>query len=289
MTEATAIESIRRIMVGVGIPKQAAAAWEPQGRSAEAILKEGSSAALKAVSKTVFRIDGIIDDPIGEAIDELWQDDSGLFIGPRAITEFLAEAEGEDVTFLINTPGGSVYGAADIVAQLDAYEGRCTARVVGLAASAGSIIAAACDEVLMTPMGQVMIHAPNSYCRGTAKDLRAEADNLDRIAATTIPIYARRIDEALATDLLADCEDHYFTAKEAIDINFAEGMAEPMNAGGDGDGDGGDDAPDPDGGNGDGDPPASAAASSSRVTRNLALTALLTLERRSQLNRRTEQ
>jgi ATP-dependent Clp protease, protease subunit len=70
----------------------------------------------------------------------------------------LAEAKGQDVQVDINSSGGDVFAGSEIYSALKEYSGFVTIRIVGLAASAASIVAMAGDQVLMSPTSQLMIH-----------------------------------------------------------------------------------------------------------------------------------
>ena len=99
---------------------------------------------------------------------------------PAAVAEFLAEADGDDVVFMINSPGGSVASAADICSQMDLYAGKVTCRIVGDAASAASFIAATGDRVEVGTLSMVMIHAPWLIAAGNSNELRRLAEMLDK-------------------------------------------------------------------------------------------------------------
>ena len=142
----------------------------------------------------------------------------------------------EDVTFLLNTPGGSVFGGIEISNLIMGHDGKTTAIVTGVAASCGSLIAAACDEVLMMEASMVMIHGPHTFAFGGASDFRDVADRLEKEANVASTIYKRRMDADSVDEMLAG-GDHYFTPDEAVKNGFADDIyTEPS------DGDDGDDA-----------------------------------------------
>ena len=142
---------------------------------------------------------------------------------PGDVKDFLdANADG-DVTFLLNTPGGSVFGGMEISNLIIGHEGKTTAIVTGIAASCGSLIAAACDEVLMMEASMVMIHGPQTFAYGGADDLRDVADRLDKESSAASTIYKRRL-EADDVDRMMASGDHYFTADEAVESGFADGI-----------------------------------------------------------------
>lgn len=212
------LDLLRRGLVSAGIPKAAADRYRPLPEKVAADSGDGKT----------FRIDGPIISPTGEKIEGLIFGDA-IGVGPNAISDFLAAADGADVTFLINSPGGSCSACADIVSQIEMYSGKITAKIVGDAASAASVIAAACDRVEMGTLSMVMIHAAWSITVGNAKKLRAEADVLDKIGSGFVEVYATRMDREKIESMLDDGEDHWLSAKDAIDCGFADAEL-PKNA-----------------------------------------------------------
>ena len=206
------LDIIRKAMVAAGVAPEAAARWNPLPESVSA--QDGDSPAL--------RIDGIIVSSTGERLDRLFFGES-YGIGPITVADFLKEAGGKDVVLLINSPGGAVTGGADIASQIKMYPGKVTAKIVGEAASCGSLIAAACDSVQVGPMSMVMIHAPWASMAGNAVELRKEADVLDKLGANFAEVYAERMDRDTVTAWMEDGEDHWMTSAECLESKFADG------------------------------------------------------------------
>ena len=205
------LDLLRRGLVAAGIPREAAERYRPLAAKLSEDKGDG----------TTLRLDGPIVSPRSEKIDRMYFGES-IGIGPNVVSDFLAGADGADVTFLINSPGGDCSACADIVAQMDMYPGKITAKIVGDAASAASVIAAACDRVEIGRLALVMIHSAWTIIVGNAKQLRAEADVLDKIAQGFVDVYAERMDRKKAESMLEDGEDHWLSAKDAIDCGFAD-------------------------------------------------------------------
>ena len=97
-----------------------------------------------------LRLEGPIDS------DNLWGD----AVTPQMFRDEL-EAEDGDITVWINSPGGSVFAAAEIYTMLCDYSskrGKVTVKVDAIAASAASVVAMAGERVLMSPVAMLMIH-----------------------------------------------------------------------------------------------------------------------------------
>ena len=94
------------------------------------------------------------------------------------------------LTLRLNSPGGSVFDAVAIYNALKRHEGTVTVSIDGIAASAASYIAMAGDSVVMPENAFLMIHDPSGLVMGTAADMRAMAEALDKIAGALIKGYA---------------------------------------------------------------------------------------------------
>lgn len=129
----------------------------------------------------------------------------------------------------INSPGGEVFEALSILNMLRAHKARVTAVVDALAASAASFIAAGCDETVMSPGTQMMIHSPWSFAGGNATELRKAADMLDGVEASIVEIYTAKAGEQSWTALLAD--DTWLTAAQTVDLGLADRVAVIPDAG----------------------------------------------------------
>jgi len=62
---------------------------------------------------------------------------------------------GEDIEVHINSGGGDVYAGSEIYTALRAYSGKVVVKIVGIAASAASVIAMAGDVVEISPTAQI--------------------------------------------------------------------------------------------------------------------------------------
>jgi ATP-dependent protease ClpP protease subunit len=139
---------------------------------------------------------------------------------------------GEDVETIvlrINSPGGEVFEGVSILNMFRAHKAKVIAVVDGLAASAASVIASGCDEVVMSPGTQMMIHSPWTIMWGAAADLRKEADVLDNIEASLIEIYEAKAGEKDWRTLLAD--ETWMTAKQAVEMGLADRVGVVADAG----------------------------------------------------------
>lgn len=93
---------------------------------------------------------------------------------PRSVAEALAKGGGERAEVEINSGGGEIFAASEIYTALRNYKGGVHIRIVGLAASAASIIAMA-GESEMTPTGMMMIHNVQTSAGGDYRQMEHTA------------------------------------------------------------------------------------------------------------------
>lgn len=153
------------------------------------------------------------------AADESWW---GNVIAPRAFRQKLARAN--DVTVFINSPGGDVFAGAEIYTALREHKGKVTVKISGIAASAASVIAMAGDEVLISPVGYMMIHDPWTYAVGNAREMEHQAGVLREIGEGLVAAYTAKTGKGRdeICELLA--AETYMNAQRAVDEGFADGI-----------------------------------------------------------------
>jgi len=136
------------------------------------------------------------------------------------------EDEVTSIELLINSGGGSVWDGLTILNTLRSHPATVTARVDGVAASAASFIAVACDEVVMMPNSRMMLHDALGLCIGQAVDMREYADFLDDTSANIAEIYATKtggtIEEWRATMTSKGLMGQWYSAQEAVDVGLAD-------------------------------------------------------------------
>ena len=133
------------------------------------------------------------------------------------------------VILRINSPGGECSEAAAILNMLRAHKAKVLAVVDGLAASAASVIAAGCDETVMSPGTQMMIHSPSTIEWGNAAAMRKTASVLDNFEAAIIEIYEAKAGAKDWAQLLS--EETWLTGAQAIELGLADRTAVIPDAG----------------------------------------------------------
>jgi ATP-dependent Clp protease protease subunit len=130
-----------------------------------------------------------------------------------------------EIALHLNSPGGDVFAARAMVAAIAAHPSKITAYVDGLAASAASYVAMACDSVVMQDGAMIMIHNAWTMAMGNAADMRATAGLLEKIDNSIVADYQRK------TGLPADelqammAAETWLDASEAVAKGFADSVA----------------------------------------------------------------
>lgn len=138
------------------------------------------------------------------------------------IAAALRSIGGADVTVNINSPGGDMFEGLAIYNLLREYEGKVTVKVLGLAASAASIIAMAGDEVQIGRGAFLMIHNCWVYAMGNRHDLQQIAADMVPFDKAMNDIYGVRTGlDAATIDAMMNAET-YIGGSDAVEKGFAD-------------------------------------------------------------------
>jgi ATP-dependent protease ClpP protease subunit len=133
-----------------------------------------------------------------------------------------------ELTVRINSPGGSVFDWVAIYNALKRHNGVITVWIDGIAASIASMIAMAGDDVVMPENAMLVLHDPSGLVAGTASDMRAMAEALDRMKAGMVAAYRDKSsrNEAEIETLMA--AETWLSAQEAVELGLADRVEAPV-------------------------------------------------------------
>ena len=99
--------------------------------------------------------------------------------------------------------------------------------VDGMAASAASMIMAACGEITLAKMSLIMIHNAKSFVWGDHLELRKLADTLESVSKSGAKLYNERmgLGEDKIMELMAD--ETWYTADEALEAKLGDKVSKP--------------------------------------------------------------
>lgn len=139
-----------------------------------------------------------------------------------APSDVILPSTGEPIEVHINSVGGDVYAGSEIYTTLKAYTGQVTVKVVGIAASAASVIAMAGDVVEVSPTAQMMIHNVASASYGDHRTFKHEAEVLENYNTSIANAYLAKTGKAMEDLLELMAYETWFTAEQAVANGFAD-------------------------------------------------------------------
>ena len=158
-------------------------------------------------------------------------DEIGAFgAGSKEFLADLGKLSGQHIHLRINSPGGSVIEGTAIYNALRRHEGGLTVHIDAMAASMASVIAMAGAPVYMADNALLMIHNPWTVSMGESKDLRKEADLLDKLKVNLRNAYVRKT--GINAEEIAQMmdEETWLDAVEAVALGFADAIEEGVAA-----------------------------------------------------------
>jgi ATP-dependent Clp protease protease subunit len=154
----------------------------------------------------------------------------------KDITEKLLYLEaigpGKDITFYVNTPGGSITAGMAVYDTMKLITSPITIVVTGMAASMGSILLCAAPKGrrLLFPHSRVLIHQPLISGRmvGPATDINIQAKEMEKLRQELNQILATSSGQPLETINRDTDRDFYLNAQEAIAYGLADRIVDKL-------------------------------------------------------------
>lgn len=142
-------------------------------------------------------------------------------IGAEMVSKRLDEADGADVVVNINSPGGDFFEGLAIHTLLKNYDGNVKINVVGLAASAASVIAMASEDLNIAEEGFLMIHNAWTVAIGNRHAMIEASELLVKFDESMRDLYAKKtgIDASVVAKMMDD--ETWLSGKESVEQGFA--------------------------------------------------------------------
>ena len=158
--------------------------------------------------------------------DEKWAYDwFGMdAVCPKDVSNAIDDASGEALDVYINSGGGDLIAGNEIYAALEAYSGEVRVHVVGLAASAASVIACA-GKSDITPGGMLMIHNVSSCAGGDYHTMDRASERLQTANRAVCAVYRKKT--GMTEQQLLDEMDRetWMTAEDAVNKGFIDSIS----------------------------------------------------------------
>lgn len=148
-------------------------------------------------------------------------------IGTRLISQLylLSAADPRaDISFWINSPGGSVPAMLAIMDVMQAIPNDVSTLALGLACSAGQFILTAGErgKRYALPHSKILMHQGSAGFGGTAVDIELQADDLRHTRDTVLGITAELTGQPAERIFEDSLRDRWYTAQDAVDYGFID-------------------------------------------------------------------
>lgn len=164
-----------------------------------------------------------------EVSDVYLFNDIGTFgITAQSFIDEIKEYDNQELNIHINSLGGQVFEGMAIYSIIQRRKAKTTVYIEGIAASIASVIALAADEVIMSENSLLMIHNAWGGTQGDAKDMRKQADVLDKITNEIAEVYVKKTKMPYNEIIEMMNEETWLTAEEAVALGFVDSISEPI-------------------------------------------------------------
>ena len=135
-----------------------------------------------------------------------------------------AQDPDKDISFYINSPGGSVSAGMAIYDTMNFIKCDVSTICIGMAASMGAFLLSAGTKGkrFALPHSEIMIHQPLGGAKGQATDIEIQAKQILRIKATLNEILSQNTGKPLEIIEKDTDRDNYMTAQEALDYGLID-------------------------------------------------------------------
>ena len=178
------------------------------------------------MNKKWFNIQGKATDAVAEVY--IFDEIGAYGITAQDFISEMKEYKDTPVNLRINCIGGDVFDGMAMYNIIKKREAKTTAYIEGIAASMGSVIALAADEVVMAENSLFMIHNAWGGAMGEAEDMRKTASVLEKISGEIASIYKRKT--RLSLDRITDMmdEETWLNAEEAYELGFVDTISDSI-------------------------------------------------------------
>lgn len=140
---------------------------------------------------------------------------------PKDVNAAISEANGEPLLVEINSGGGDVFAGSEIYTALKAYAGTVEINIVGLAASAASVIAQA-GHSRISPTALFMVHNVSGSAAGDFHDMQQEAEILQTANKAVAAAYLEKTGKTMEELLGIMDAETWMDAQKAVEYGFVD-------------------------------------------------------------------
>jgi ATP-dependent Clp protease protease subunit len=135
-----------------------------------------------------------------------------------------SENPDKDISFYINSPGGSVSAGMSIFDTMQFIKPDVSTLCMGMAASMGSFLlaAGAKGKRFALPNSRIMIHQPSGGTQGQATDIEIQAREILKLRETLNAILAERTGQPIEKIRQDSERDYFMSSDEAKDYGLID-------------------------------------------------------------------
>ncbi len=135
-----------------------------------------------------------------------------------------AEDQEKEITFYINSPGGSVTAGMAIYDTMELIEPDVATWAMGMAASMGQFLLSSGTpgKRYALPHARIMMHQPSGGVGGTASDIAIRAEILGKWKLEMAELTAQQTGQTVDRITTDADRDRWFTAEEAREYGFVD-------------------------------------------------------------------
>jgi ATP-dependent Clp protease protease subunit len=168
----------------------------------------------------------LLNDRIVFLADEVNDTTASLVVAQMLYLE--AQDPDKDISFYINSPGGSVSAGMAIFDTMNFIKCDVSTICIGMAASMGAFLLAAGTKGkrLALPNSEIMIHQPLGGTRGQATDIKIHADHILRTREKLNAILSERTGQSIDVINRDTERDNFMTAMQAAEYGLIDKVIE---------------------------------------------------------------
>lgn len=141
---------------------------------------------------------------------------------PKDVCNALNEAAGDEIIIKINSGGGSINAASEIYTEIRSYTGKISSKILGIAASAASVISTAC-YCEMSPTALFMMHNVSSGgVSGDHNDMEHQAEILKTADKTIAAAYVAKTGKSEKEILDLMEQETWVDANRALELGLID-------------------------------------------------------------------
>src|SRR5690606_33337186 len=129
-----------------------------------------------------------------------------------------------EVTVYINSPGGDMFEGIAIYNRLREHSHKVTTKVLGMAASAASVIYLAGAERQVASSAFLMIHNCWTFLAGNRHYLRDVADDMEEFDAAMADLYAETSEQPVESMAEMMDDETFIRGKRAVELGLATSL-----------------------------------------------------------------